>query len=229
VGLKTSHAVEQLNDILINRCDPLISLEYAEKSICGHQVGIIEIHGANPPYIISVQDKFGGKRTSGKPCYISRGMLYIRNNNKNEGAVRENVDRMYESKVKYVVLQADLQLTYEVSVKPLDNSKEVDIKFFLRNLGDVIATDTYMFLVFKNVKRIVKCKDPWADLSASNESRPTARLLQDMPVIKPVRLHCSGVVVEVDNNTQQIEAELTMGATNMRIREDTYIIFLPDK
>jgi predicted HTH transcriptional regulator len=91
VGLKTFHTVEQLNDTLKNRCDPPISLEYTEEKILGHQVGVVEIHGEDPPYIISVSDKFGGTRTSGEPCNICRGMLFIRNNNKNEGAIRANI------------------------------------------------------------------------------------------------------------------------------------------
>ena len=123
VGLKTSHTVEQLNDTLRNRCDPPISLEYVEQNIYGHQVGVIEIHGENPPYIISVQDKFGSERTSGESCYIYRGMLFIRNNNKNEGAVRANIEKMYESKVKYVTVQADLQLSHSSSVTSHDEYK----------------------------------------------------------------------------------------------------------
>jgi hypothetical protein len=228
VGLKTSHMVEQLNDTLRNRCDPPISLEYVEQNIYGHQVGVIEIHGENPPYVISVPDKLGGKRTSGESCYISRGMLFIRNNNKNEGAVRANIEKMYENKVKYVTIQADLQLSHEVSIKRLDNLKEVDIKFFLKNEGDAIATDVYLLIQFKNIKEFVQCKGTWRDISKLNDNIPTAQTTLTVPVVQPVRTDCHGVIVKVDGDIQQIETRVIIGATNMRTKDRPYVISLKE-
>jgi hypothetical protein len=76
------------------------------------------------------------------------------------------------------MLQADLQLNHEVSVKPLDvQTKKVEIKFLLRNQGEVIATNTYIWIQFKNVKEIVECTGGWEDKSKINENVPTIRLI----------------------------------------------------
>ena len=71
IGIKTKHKAEQLNDILKGKCDPPLTVEYAEKTILGHKVGVIEFSGENPPYIVSVTDQYGGPLSSNpqKPFY----------------------------------------------------------------------------------------------------------------------------------------------------------------
>ena len=48
VGIKTSHTPEQLNEILKDKCDPPLHIEYLEKVIMGYKIGVIEIKGSNP-------------------------------------------------------------------------------------------------------------------------------------------------------------------------------------
>lgn len=229
VGFKTNHAVEQLNQILKDKCDPPISVEYMEKNILGYQIGVIEIRCENPPYIVSVPDKFGGplSTSSQKPFYIQRGTVFVRNYNMNEGARRADLDKMYQ--VKYVTLQADLSLVYEVAVKPLDNLTEVDIKFLLVNQGDVLATDIYVWLQFKNIKQIVKCTGKWTDISKINDNVPTIQLIYGAPVIPLHSMHCRGVVVHVDRNIKQIETRIKIGAANMRTKDGSYNIPIEEK
>lgn len=224
VGIKTHHKAEQLNQILRDKCDPTISVEYAERNIMGHAIGVIEIVGENPPYIVAVPDRFGGPLSSDptKQFHIERGTVFVRNYNMNEGAQRADLDKMY--KVKYVTLEADLKLNHEVSVKHLDDSLEVDITFTLENEGEAIATNTYVLIDFKNIKEIVRCKNEWKDLSSENENRPVVRLLCEKPVIQPVIIPCGGVVVKVNSDTKQIEAHIVMGAVNMRTKEGPYVI-----
>jgi len=226
VGIKTHHEAEQLNQILRDKCDPTISVEYAERNIMGHAIGVIEIVGENPPYIVAVPDRFGGPLSSDptKQFHIERGTVFVRNYNINEGAQRADLDKMY--KVKYVTLQADLELSHEISVKRSDGQKEVDIEFVLTNLGEVIATDTYVWIRFKNIKEIVKCTGSWRDQSKINENIPTVQLIYSPPVVRPINMLCKGVIVKVDNDVQQIEARVIMGATNMRTKEGNYIISL---
>ena len=224
VGIKTTHKAEQLNDILKGKCDPPLTIEYAEKTILGHEVGVVEFSGENPPYIVAVADHFGGQLSSNpqKSFYIHRGTVFIRNFNKNEGASRADLDKMY--KVKYVTLQADLQMSHEISVKQIDEFKEVDISFFLINQGEVVTTDTYLWLQFQNVKEIVRCNGSWSDKSSINDNVPTVQLIYRAPIVRPVRMHCNGVVVRVDSEVRKIEAHVVMGAINMRTKEGTYII-----
>lgn len=229
VGIKASNKAEQLNDILKGKCDPPLSVEYAERNILGHKVGVVEIVGENPPYIVAVPDRFGGPLSSAsqKKFYIERGTVFVRKFNKNEGACRTDLDKMY--KLPYITLQADLQLSHEMSIKQLDELQEVDITFFLTNQGEVIATNTYIWLQFKDIKEIVRCKGSWSDQSKRNDNIPTVQLIYTAPIISPVRMDCNGVVVKVDNDVQQIETYVHIGATNMRTKHGPYSIPLKGK
>ena len=229
VGFKTHHTAEQLNQILKDKCDPPISVEYVEKNILGYAIGVIEFEGENPPYIVSVRDRFGGPLSANpdRSFFIHRGTVFVRNFNMNEGASRASLDKMYE--VKYVTLEADLKLSHEVSVKPLDDLKEVAIKFYMKNTGEALATDTYVWMQFNNIKGIVRCTGMWTNVSNINDNIPTVQLVHGMPVVKPVRMHCHDVVVKVESDVEQIEARMIMGAMNMRTKEGPYVIALKEK
>jgi len=229
VGIKTTHKAEQLNDILKVKCDPPLTVEYIEKRILGHTVGVIEISGENPPYIVAVPDKYGGHPSSDPkmPFFIERGTVFVRNYNMNTGASRADLDKMF--KVKYVTLQADLKLSHKVSVKLLHDSKEVDIKFFLENLGEVLATDAFLLIQSKDIHQIVGCRGDWRDISLANQNIPTIQQLVRPPLLRPVRQDCEGVVVKVDPNLDEIEARVILGATNMRTRDGSYVISLKKK
>ena len=229
VGIKTAHKAEQLNDILKVKCDPPLTVEYVEKMILGHTVGVIEISGENPPYIVAVPDKYGGHLSSDpkKPFFIERGMIFVRKYNMNAGASRADLDKIF--KVKYVTLQADLELTHEVTSKPSDGLTEADIEFFLVNQGDVVATDIYVWMQFKNVKEIVRCELDCRDVSSINTNIPTIQLVPKAPVIRPVRMQCGKVAVKVGGDVKRIEARVVMGAINMRTKEGSYAISLEKK
>lgn len=228
VSIKTHHSAEQLNLILKDKSDPPLRVEYAEKKIMGHEIGLIEINGENPPYIVSVSDRFGSHLSANpqKEFYIERGTVFVRNHNMNEGAKRADLDKLH--KVQYVTLQADLQLSHEISIKPLDNLKEVDIKFFLTNVGEVIAANTYVWIQFKNVREIVQCKGMWRNISKLNENIPTIQIVLQVPLVRPIRSDCQGAAVKVDSDVEQIESRVIMGSTNMRSKDGTYVIPLKE-
>lgn len=224
MGIKTHHKAEQLNQILKDKSDPPLRVEYVEKTIMGHTVGVIEIAGENRPYIVAVPDRYGGPLSSDpkKSFHIERGTVFVRNYNMNEGASRADLDKM--SQVKYVTLESDLEITYEASQKSLADSIEVDIKFFLRNHGEAVATDTYAWIQFKNVKEIVRCTGEWTNISNLNNNVPTVQLVYKYTVIRPIRMRCDGVVVKVDSGVKQITARMVIGATNMRTKDASYVI-----
>jgi len=228
LGIKIHHQAEQLNQILKDKSDPPLRVEYIEKKIMGHTIGVIEIAEGNPPYIVAVPDRYGGPISSDpqKLFHIERGTVFIRNYNMNEGARRADLDKMY--KVKYVTLEADLRINHEASVKTLDDSKEVDITFFLVNLGEALATDTLMWVQFRNTKEIVRCKSGWKDISNLNNNIPTVQLPVAVPIMAKIKTQCSGLVVKVDKDIQQIEMSVIIGATNMRTKEGTYVIPLQE-
>lgn len=230
VGFKTPRTAEQINQILKDKCDPPISVEYVERNILGYKIGVIEIKGENPPYVVSVPDKFGGSLSANpqKQFSIERGTVFIRNYNINEGAKRADLDKIY-NKIKYIALQANLELTYEVTSKPSGGLTEAEIKFWLANQGDVVATDIYVWMQFKNIKEIVQCTLDCQDISNVNNNIPTIQVISKAPVIRPIRMHCGEVIVKVDSDVKHIEARVVMGAINMRTKEGSYIISLEKK
>lgn len=230
VGFKTPRTAEQMNQVLKDKCDPPISVEYVERNILGYKIGVIEINGENPPYVVSVPDKFGGSLSANpqKQLYIERGTVFIRNYNINEGAKRADLDKIY-NKIKYIALQADIELTHEVTSKPSDGLTEAAIEFWLVNRGDVVATDIYVWMQFKNVKEIVRCTLDCQNVSSFNRNIPTVQVVSKAPVIRPIRMHCGEVVVKVDSGVSEVEAKVIIGATNMRTKEGSYVIGLKKK
>jgi hypothetical protein len=226
IGIKTTHKAEQLNDILKNKCDPPLTVEYEEKTILGHKVGIVEFSGENPPYIVAVPDRFGGPLSSDprQLFYIERGTVFVRNFNKNEGACRADLDRMY--KIKYVTLEADLQLEHSVKVKQLEDSQEALITFFLKNLGEIVAADAIVWIRFKNIKEIVNCSGLWQDISKVNNNQPTIQLVSPDPIV--LRAGCKSVTVRVGKHMENIEVDSVIGATNMRTKRGAYSISLKE-
>jgi len=226
LGIKKHNQPEQLNQILKDKSDPPLRVEYVEKRIMGHTVGIIEIVGENAPYIVAVPDRYGGTLSSDsqKLFHIERGTIFVRNYNMNEGASRADVDKMY--KLPYVTLQADLQITHEVSVKPSGNMKEVGISFFLTNLGEALATHTDILIQFANIREIVRCTGGWEDVSNLNNNIPTVELVTKLPLLLQVTRDYHGIVVKVDNDVRQIETYLVIGATNMRTKTGHCVIHL---
>ena len=145
----------------------------------------------------------------------------------NQGAKRADLDNIYD-KIKYISLQADLQLNHKVSIKYSNGFKEVDIKFTLENNGEVVATDIYVWIRFSNVEEILKCHGNWANISEMNANIPTIQLLYKLPVIRPVTMGCEGVTVKVSKQVKQIKCRVIMGAINMRTKDGDYIISLKE-
>ena len=230
VGFKIPHSAEQINQILKDKCDPRISVEYVEKNILGYKIGVIEASGENPPYVVSVSDKLGGPLSANpqKQFYIDRGTVFIRSYNINEGARRADLDKIY-NKIKYVALQADLELSHKITSKPSGLLTEVNIEFFLNNQGNVLATDVYVWMQFRNVEKIMQCVGPWEDISDINGNIPTIQLELEGSVIRGIEMHCNGVLVKVDKNIKQIEARVIVAATNTRTKDSSYVIPLKEK
>ena len=224
VGIKTSHIPEQLNEILKDKCDPPLRVEYMERDLLGYEVGVIEVKGDNPPYIVAVRDKYGGSvsTSSRKTFFIERGTVFVRNFNMNDGASRDDLNRMYAA--KYATPQANLRVDHEIEKALVDDLIEVTIKFVFVNDGDAPATNPYVILRFKNIAELVKCTERWRDISHLNEEVPTIVYMWEHPIYCDVRLHSGGAIVRVNRDTRQIETHIDMQAGNMQRRQGQYDI-----
>ena len=207
VGITKSYSQVRLNQILQNRTDPPISVEYAEIGLNGHNHGVVKILGENPPYLVMVKDSYGG---------IQRGTVFIRNVDMNEGARRADLDQMY-SKV-------DLRLSHEVKERKVtDDSTEVNIEFILRNVGRVSGASVRVTVRFNNIRQIVKRTGAWQDISHLRKNVPTIQMDVNIVHLNEV-LHCDGAVVQVSKGVKQIEAYVTLYAMNMVPKRGEYVI-----
>lgn len=99
VGIREHHKQIRLNDVLKGKTDPPLEVEYFEHDANGLTHGMVTIKAADPPYLVAVHDRYGGKLSTApqKQSHIVRGTIYVRIQDKNEGASRVHVDEMYKA------------------------------------------------------------------------------------------------------------------------------------
>lgn len=69
----------RLNQILKNKLDPNLWVQYGLYEVDKVTYGLISLEGKRAPYVIAIDSlEYGGPRTKGKPEYIHRGVVYIR-------------------------------------------------------------------------------------------------------------------------------------------------------
>ena len=97
VGITQHHDQIRLNDILKDKTDPRIQVEYVELEVDGAEHGMVTIKAGNPPYLVGVADRYGGKVSTHtkKRVHIIRGTIYVRIQDKNDGASRVHLDAIY--------------------------------------------------------------------------------------------------------------------------------------
>jgi hypothetical protein len=97
VGITRHHDQVTLNDVLKDKTDPRIQVEYVELEVEGVQHGLMTIDANNPPYLVAVADRYGGKVSTHaqKQVHIVRGTVFVRIQDKNDGASRVHLDAIY--------------------------------------------------------------------------------------------------------------------------------------
>lgn len=209
VGISKSYSQTQINQILQDRTDPPLRLEYAEIELNGKTHGIVKIFGEDPPYLVMVKDKFGG---------IQKGTVFIRNVDMNEGARRADINLMYAT-------PADLRLDHEVKQKELEDSKEVEIKICLINQGKREAEHPYLRMQFLDIERLVSCTAGVVNLSSYNKGVPIIRVSVDNPIYPTIKWECGKATVIVKKDVKQIPTLVKLWAGNMH-KEGIYTINL---
>jgi len=100
VGIKQHHDQTRLNAVLKDKTDPRIEVKYVELEVEGLEHGMVTINAHNPPYLVGVADRYGGKVSTSRrrEAYISRGTVYVRIEDQNDGASRAHLDAIYSGK-----------------------------------------------------------------------------------------------------------------------------------
>lgn len=219
IGINTSHTSEKLNQILKDKCDPPISVEYAIEEILHHRIGVIEIRGDNPPYVVAVPDRYGG--------LIERGTVFVRNFNINQGCSRADLDRIYAA--KYATPQADLILQQEVKTVDSGDFMDATIKFMLHNVGEAPAIYPSINITFKNIEKILNCGGGWEDVSAINKGIPMISRLIQQPIYCDIIMHYSEFTIRVVKDTKQIETVVDIQAVGMSRKKGDHTINLESR
>jgi hypothetical protein len=69
----------RMNQILEKRLDPQLAIRYRTYVYEGNILGLVSVEGSRAPYLIAIDDdRYGGNRTKGEPCFIFRGAIYVR-------------------------------------------------------------------------------------------------------------------------------------------------------
>jgi hypothetical protein len=97
VGLLAHHYEKNdLNQLLIDKIDPPVIVDYQEFTINEIEYGIVEIFGNNPPYIVA-RDVFHN-RTDRKQTRIYKGTIYVRHEDRTEGISRSELEELLNRK-----------------------------------------------------------------------------------------------------------------------------------
>jgi len=214
LGIKESFKSEQLNEILKTKCDPALTVEYGEKDIDDFKIGVIEIQGYNPPYLVSVHDTYGGELTDNprKKFTICRGTVYIRRHNQVDGACRADVDRIYMAKSP----QPYLEIGHVVISKTLNGNKtNLQIGFQIHNRGDAPAYNAFLSVIFKNAIIVKPPSKMWTDFTSFNNGIPSVCSVSGFPIIPQAISTIDSLNIEIDKDIKQVEARITLAAINM--------------
>jgi len=100
LGITRHHEQTRLNAVLKDKTDPRIQVEYVELELDGTEHGMVTIGADNPPYLVAVADRYGGKLSESPrgEAHITRGVVYVRIEDQNDGASRVHLDAIYSEK-----------------------------------------------------------------------------------------------------------------------------------
>ena len=92
--LNYHHNKNDLNNFLIDKIDPLITVGYQEFTIDENQYAVVEVHGKNPPYIIA-QD-LENKQDDRRKIKLQKGTIYVRHEDRTEGISRFELEKYFK-------------------------------------------------------------------------------------------------------------------------------------
>lgn len=90
--LRQHHTKNDLNQILIDKIDPPIVVDYQEFTISGNEYGLVEIVGINPPYIVARD--IVSNPTDTKKVRLDKGTILVRHDDRTEGISRSELEEM---------------------------------------------------------------------------------------------------------------------------------------
>ncbi|MEW5869075.1 MAG: ATP-binding protein [Chloroflexota bacterium] len=100
--MNSDQTQNRMNQILEKRLDPQLAIRYRTYDYQGKTLGLVSVEGNRAPYLIAIDDdRYGGNRTKGEPCYIFRGAIFVRHGDSTvivnrQGRILEILDQSKE-------------------------------------------------------------------------------------------------------------------------------------
>jgi len=85
-----------INQIISDKIDPPVVVDYREITINGNEYAFIEINGTNPPYIVARD--IVHNPTDRKRVRVSKGTIYVRHADRTEGISRAELEEMLKKR-----------------------------------------------------------------------------------------------------------------------------------
>jgi hypothetical protein len=95
-SLTQRYTKNDINQIISDKIDPPVVVDYREINIDGNEYAFIEINGTNPPYIVArdivhgLQDRKRGR--------VYKGTIYVRHADRTEGISRAELEEMLKKR-----------------------------------------------------------------------------------------------------------------------------------
>lgn len=97
VGALSQHyTTNDINQILENRIDPPVAINYQEFTIHGIEYAVVEVIGRNLPYIVGRD--ITHNKTDRKQTRITKGSIYVRRHDRTEGISRADLDELLKKR-----------------------------------------------------------------------------------------------------------------------------------
>lgn len=132
-----------INQILADKIDPPLIVDYQEFVIGDNECAVITIDGEDRPYVVA-RDIINN-RADRKKSKVYKGMIFIRHGDRTTGISRIELDRIYNSRKPNIKISLEL-----TEAESAEDHKA--ILFYISNDGPVTAYDIEVLMMFEGCK-----------------------------------------------------------------------------
>ena len=142
VGKLTYHYDKNTrNQLLVDKIDPPIVVDYREFTFEGVEFGIVQIEGNNPPYVVARD--IVPNRTDRKRSRVNKGTIFVRHEDRTEGISRSELEALLRKK------QPKTQISFERDRSGTRKLKtRISLLCYLNTDGPGMAKEVSLWLRF---------------------------------------------------------------------------------
>jgi hypothetical protein len=148
--IKYRYDKNTLNQILANKIDPPIVVDYREFKIHNSEVAVIEVNGTNPPYIVA-QDIIHARKDR-KQARIYKGTIYVRHEDRTVGISRIELDEILH------IRKSIIEVSLEQKTTDLEDKYIYPLLMYVHNQSDFISEDIEVLMWFDGCE-LLECPE----------------------------------------------------------------------